>query len=300
MKVLIIDDSAEALLLAKARLAQESLEVICANSGREGLDTAAAEMPDLILLDVDMPDMSGFTVCQMLQQSPTLCMVPVIFLSGSQDARDKVRGLDLGAVDYVTKPFDAFELRARVRAALRTKRLQDLLLTCTQIDPLTELGNRRALDAGLQQEWSRAERTGTPLALVMVDIDLFKRVNDHFGHHGGDDVLARVASILRNQCRQCDRVFRYGGEEFVLLLPGESAASAANVADRCRRAIAQWPVKTVKGVVEVTASFGTADSRQASCSQELIDLADAAMYNAKRQGRNCVCLAQQPQLRRAV
>ncbi|MCE5278895.1 MAG: diguanylate cyclase [Planctomycetaceae bacterium] len=300
MKVLIVDDCAEALLIAKARLAQESLEVVCASSGREGLDTAAATMPDLILLDVDMPDMSGFTVCEMLQQSPALCMVPVIFLSASQDAHDKVRGLDLGAVDYVTKPFDAFELRARVRAALRTKRLQDLLLTCTQIDPLTELGNRRALDAGLQQEWARAERTGSPLAVVMADIDYFKRINDQFGHHAGDDVLSRVAAVLRNQCRQCDRLFRYGGEEFVILLPAETAASASNVADRCRRTVAQWPVKTIRGIIEVTLSFGTADSRQASCTQELLDLADAAMYDAKHQGRNCVRVAHQPTLRTAI
>ncbi len=127
MKIVVIDDSPDALTLAKARLAKESVDILCADGGRAGLDMIEKESPDLILLDVDMPDMSGFDVCRILKNDTELQTIPIIFLSGSGGPQDKVRGLDLGAVDFVTKPFDAFELRARVRAALRTKRLQDLL-----------------------------------------------------------------------------------------------------------------------------------------------------------------------------
>ena len=143
MKLLIIDDSEDALEVAKTRLAKENLNICCADGGISGLEMAHTEVPDLILLDLDMPDMCGFDVCRVLKADPELCMVPVLFLSASSTPEDKVRGLDLGAVDYVTKPFDAFELCARVRAALRTKHLQDLLIEHAHIDPLTGLPNRR-------------------------------------------------------------------------------------------------------------------------------------------------------------
>ena len=160
MKILIIDDSADALAVAKTRLAHEGHEILCAGGGREGLETAGRETPDLILLDVDMPDMNGFEVCRRLKENTATFSTPVIFLSGSGGIDDKVKGLDLGAADFVTKPFDAYELRARVRAVLRTKHLQDLLRECALIDPLTELPNRRALDERLRQEWARLLRHG--------------------------------------------------------------------------------------------------------------------------------------------
>lgn len=131
MRILIIDDSADALAVAKARLAQEGHEILCAGGGREGLEAVGRESPDLVLLDVDMPEMNGFEVCRRLKEDAATYSMPVIFLSGSGGTDEKVKGLDLGAVDFVTKPFDAYELRARVRAALRTKHLQDLLRNCT-------------------------------------------------------------------------------------------------------------------------------------------------------------------------
>jgi DNA-binding response OmpR family regulator len=137
MRVLIIDDSAVSLAMARAHLTKDDLVVLCAKSGAEGLEVASREKPDLVLLDMDMPDMSGLEVCRELKSRSELCMIPVIFLSGSSCLADKVKGLDMGAVDYVTKPFDGAELRARVRAALRTKHLQDLLSQYAQIDPLT-------------------------------------------------------------------------------------------------------------------------------------------------------------------
>ena len=185
--------------------------------------------PDLILLDLDMPDMSGFDVCRILKADPELCMIPVLFLSGSGTSGDKVRGLDLGAVDYITKPFDDFELRARVRAAMRTKQLQDLLIEHAHIDPLTGLPNRRALMDRLRMEWSRMQRHGGELSFIMADIDYFKRVNDTYGHSIGDKVLQEVARTIARQCREADLPVRYGCEEFAVVVPNEGMSGAVSL-----------------------------------------------------------------------
>ena len=218
---------------------KEGLEIVCVEGGVPGLKAARREEPDLILLDLDMPDMSGFDVCRSLKADAELCMIPVLFLSGSTTPEDKIIGLDLGAVDYVTKPFDAFELRARVRAALRTKHLQDLLIEHAHIDPLTGLPNRRALMERLQQEWARIERHGGQLSFIMADIDHFKRVNDRYGHHVGDKVLQEVAGAIAAQCRESDLPARFGGEEFAIVVPDETAAAAVHLAERCRHEIAK-------------------------------------------------------------
>ncbi len=295
MKVLIIDDSPDALAIAKARLSKDGLDIICAEGGSAGLDAARRENPDLILLDVDMPDMSGFDVCRELKGSAEFQMVPVIFLTGSTDVNDKVKGLNLGAVDYVTKPFDAFELRARVRAALRTKHLQDLLVKYSRIDPLTELWNRRALTDHLGQEWAKLQRHGTPIAFIMSDIDHFKRVNDTYGHRIGDEVICRVANVLIENSRQSDLPVRYGGEEFAVLLPDESVQSAATLAERCREEVENIRVDAGGEKVSVTVSFGVADTAGLSSPEALIESADAALYQAKNTGRNRVVTARAEQ-----
>ena len=252
---------------------------------------AREHAPDLVLLDVDMPGMSGFDVCHAMKADAGLCRIPVIFLTGSGSAEDKDRGLDLGAVDYVTKPFDAFELRARVRAALRTKHLQDMLIEHANVDPLTELPNRRALLERLAHEWSRAQRYDTSLSFIMLDIDHFKRVNDTFGHQVGDRVLQAVAKLLAAGSRDVDFPARYGGEEFALLVPQRSADSAAVLAERCRKGIEDASVRTGQSQVRVTASFGVADTTCATSSEDLIRAADAALYRGKDVGRNRVELA---------
>jgi two-component system, cell cycle response regulator len=288
MKILIIDDSPDAVAVAKARLAHEGHEILVAFAGREGLEIADREDPDLVLLDVDMPGMTGFEVCQRLKENAATCLIPVIFLSGSGGADDKVKGLDLGAVDFVTKPFDTFELRARVRAALRTKHLQDLLRKYALIDPLTELPNRRALDERLQQEWARLLRHGGHLSVLMADIDHFKRFNDQFGHPVGDEVLRQVAHLLARGCRESDMPVRYGGEEFVVVAPETTAQAAAELAERLRLSICAQPLQAHGHSLDVTASFGVADNDGAKKPEELVRAADEAMYAAKTAGRNCV------------
>ncbi len=291
MKVLLIDDSPDALAIVEARLVKDDIKVVCAADGKSGLDAARRENPDLVLLDVDMPDMSGFDVCRKLKSDVELCMIPVIFLSGSGDAEDKVKGLNLGAVDYVTKPFDAFELRARVNAALRTKHMQDLLIEYAKIDPLTGLANRWGLMERLGQEWARIQRHGGTLSFIMGDIDNFKQVNDTHGHAVGDEVLRGVANVLVNRRRRTDLPVRYGGDEFAVLLPDESVQSAAALAERCREEIENIRIRSGQNDVSVTASFGVADTTNISSAEALIESADIALYRAKQKGRNRVAVA---------
>jgi len=288
MKVLIIDDDPDALEVAKSRLAKEGLDILCIDGGVRGLEAARRETPDLILLDVDMPEMSGFDVCRALKSDRELCMIPVLFLSGSCTGESKVQGLDLGAVDYVTKPFDAFELRARVRAALRTKRLQDLLFEHAHIDPLTGLPNRRALMERLYREWSRIDRHGGQLSFVMADIDHFKLVNDRHGHGAGDRLLQEVAGAIAGQCREVDLPARIGGEEFAIIVPDETAGGAVRLAERCRAEIEKSCVVVNDEVVRATASFGVADADGLTSPELLMKLADEALYRAKESGRNRV------------
>jgi len=288
MKVLLIDDSPDARAVAKARLKKEGLDIFCSIGGETGLRAARVDKPDLILLDVDMPDMSGFDVCRTLRADPELCMIPVIFLTGSCSDEDKVKGLDLGAVDYITKPFDEFELRARVRAALRTKHLQDMLVEHAQRDPLTELHNRRALKERMQREWARSQRARSCLAVIMADIDRFKNVNDIHGHPAGDLLLREIAQAIVGQCRRSDTASRYGGEEFVILCPDTVAKGATILAERCRAAVERIRLTAPSGEIRTTISLGVADSRGVPSPQRLVKQADDALYQAKQRGRNQV------------
>ena len=291
MRVLIVDDSAQALAIAKARLAKDDLEIICAQSGQEGLEAASREKPDLILLDVDMPGLSGFDVCRKLKADPQLGTIPVIFLTAADKPEDKVEGLDLGAMDYVTKPFDAFELRARVRAALRTKHFQDLLIEHAHIDPLTELPNRRVLMERLDLEWDRIERHGGPLSFIMADIDGFKQVNDTYGHNTGDSLLREVGDAITSQCRKTDLPGRFGGDEFAIIVPYETIEGAFVLAERCRQEIEKIRLDVGGAVAGATASLGVADAANPGSIGELILRADEALYNAKKVGRNTVSRA---------
>jgi two-component system cell cycle response regulator len=240
------------------------------------------------LLDLDMPDMSGFDVCRILKTDPELCLIPVLFLSGSGTSDDKVRGLDLGAVDYITKPFDDFELRARVRAAIRTKELQDLLIEHAHIDPLTGIPNRRALTDRLRMEWARIQRHGGELSFIMADIDHFKRVNDTYGHSTGDKALQEVARTIARQCRKSDLAARYGGEEFAIVVPNEGLSGAVHLAERCRQEIEKINLPAKGEPICPTASFGVADAVGLSSAESLVDRADQALYRAKAAGRNRV------------
>jgi diguanylate cyclase (GGDEF)-like protein len=296
--VLAIDDSPEVLALLSVRLKPEGLKLVTAESYDEGLAMAMELLPDLILLDVDMPEHSGLDLCRRLKEEGATANIPVIFLTGSSDVSTKVHGFDLGAVDYVTKPFHPAELRARVRAALRMKRAQDLLTQRAQIDALTGLRNRAYLDERLAQEMSMAMALGRPLSLIMMDIDHFKNLNDSYGHPFGDLVLQRVGDFLARSVRPCDAVCRYGGEEITLLLTDTPIEGALAVAERVRIQTRELELSPRGQPVMVTASFGVAEALAVlgrtgdKRPSALIVAADEALYTAKREGRDRVQRAQ--------
>ena len=287
-KLLIIDDSPSIPVLVRAALANERLEISWTPDGAAGIEQVTHTQPDVVLLDVDIPDPDGFEVCRRLKSDPKTMHVPIVFLSGESAYERKVQGLDLGAVDYVTKPFDPAEFRARVRAALRTKYLLDLLATEAMIDGLTGLWNRRHFEQRLASEIALAQRTSRSLTCIFADVDHLKSVNDTFGHTFGDTALRRIAGVLKEGARISDVVCRYGGEEFAILLPETTATCAAELAERLRLAVQGIEFVHRDQPVQCTCSFGVAD---VSSGASMVEVADAALYAAKRAGRNSVAIA---------
>jgi diguanylate cyclase (GGDEF)-like protein len=294
-KILVIDDSPDIHTLVKVRLGKEQVVIRCASDGAAGLAMAREFAPDLILLDIDMPGRDGFDVCTDLKRDPLTRDIPIIFLSAATSTKDKVRGLELGATDYITKPFDPAELQARVRASLRTSELVELLSKKAMIDGLTGLWNRTYLDAHVTIELSAARRTDEPLSCVMADVDHFKSINDAYGHSFGDAVLRTIAGIFSRTCRIEDIVCRYGGEEFTILLPNTPVSQATELAERLRLAIEAQTFIHRLDPVSVTCSFGVSEL-PASVPPSIIELADQALYNAKHSGRNRVEICEASQL----
>ncbi|SFR82157.1 response regulator receiver modulated diguanylate cyclase [Marinobacter daqiaonensis] len=291
--VLIVDDSLDIHQLVGARLRSERVNLLHAYDAAEGFQLARAEQPDLILLDLDMPNTDGMTLCRQLKAEYDLSLIPVIFLTGTIDVQTKVQAFELGAVDYVTKPFDAIELKARVRSALRTKRYHDLLTTKAQIDAMTGLWNRGYFNDRLTVEMSVLERKGRPVAVAMVDIDHFKPINDTYGHPFGDTVIQRIAVVLSSVSRDSDVVCRYGGEEFAIILRDTPSAGAMTVAKRIREAVEALILTFGRTPVPVTVSIGVAGSDEIEdsagvTSETLLEAADRALYRAKGAGRNRV------------
>jgi len=247
----------------------------------------------LILLDVVMPGLSGFELCRMLKNDPQTMYVPVIFLSGATDTFNKVQGLDLGAIDYVSKPVELAELQARVRAALRTKRLQDMLADTAQVDSLTGLKNRRHFDQRLADELAATRRFGRTVSLLLLDLDRFKRCNDTFGHPFGDRVLQDFGELLKKSTREMDAACRFGGDEFGVILPETSLEMAAAVADRIRDSFCRRVFRCRNEEVSLTTSGGLACTSQAAerktlSPETLVGAADDALYRAKQAGRDRV------------
>ena len=215
-------------------------EVFVATSGEQALAFCRGNpLPDLILLDVVMPGLDGLAVCQQLKADPVLANIPVIFVTACMDPADETRALEAGGVDFITKPVNPMVVRARVKTHLTLKAQGDFLRSLVFIDGLTGVANRRRFDEALLSEWRQCRRAGTPLALLMIDIDHFKRYNDHYGHPTGDACLQQVAAVLKAAMqRACDLVARYGGEEFVCLLPGCDQAPALAKAQALQAALA--------------------------------------------------------------
>jgi diguanylate cyclase (GGDEF)-like protein len=289
-KVLIIDDSKPIHALVKARLADEPVELHSAFDGEAGILAALNLLPDLILLDVDMPTPDGFEVCRRLKDDPATMNIPVVFLTGIASTDQKIRGLELGALDYILKPFDPAELRARVRTSLRQKYLLELLAKKAMIDGLTGLWNRSYFDQQLAANLALYRRSGYTVSVVLADVDHFKTINDNFGHPTGDEALRAIAQILQSSCRLEDIVCRYGGEEFVIICPNTPADKSLILGERLRESISRLTMSYRRTPIPLTCSFGIADP--ATCAdRSIIEAADQALYQAKQLGRNRVVLA---------
>jgi diguanylate cyclase (GGDEF)-like protein len=297
--VLVIDDSKQLRTQILQILQRVSLfdHYLQATDGIEAFKLVLNSPVDLILCDLEMPRMDGFKFMAMLQTREELKNIPVIMLTGREDRDLKIRGLEEGACDYVTKPFDAGELVARVKVQLKIKGLQDalkqsneLLKQLSNTDPLTHLYNRRYLMEALDREYQRAVRKQSFLSLIILDIDHFKKVNDNYGHQEGDTVLAAVATLVKGMVRSYDVAARYGGEEFVVLLSETALPQAVTFAERCRCAVQEIAFAGKMSGLTITVSLGVATypSARVDCVDSLFRQADEALYRAKQGGRNRV------------
>ncbi len=308
--ILVVDDTPANLLLLTQLLSAQAYDVRPVTQGSQAVETARSIKPDLILLDIRMPGVDGYAVCQQLKADPTTQHIPVIFVSALDDTEDKVRAFQYGGVDYVTKPFQSAEVLARVRTHLELARVRAELARANaelaqkndelrnalereremaRIDWLTGVFNRSHLFTLATQEFFVAQRYDQPLSICMFDIDHFKQINDRYGHLIGDQVLRVVAQTARHQIRAADSLGRFGGEEFIILLPNTRVTAGVMLAERLRAALAELRVSTAKGEISVTISAGVAERLPADETiDRVIDRADQALYAAKQQGRNCV------------
>lgn len=293
--VLLIDDSIEILRLLQVRLRSEDINLVTATNAMDGLRIIAERKPSLILLDLDMPVMDGFEALRILKSNTDTMDIPVIVISGSDATDDKVTGFEFGAIDYVCKPFNMPELRARIRSALRVQQLMQMLAQKAQIDGLTGLWNRAHFDDRLAEEVAGHIRTGRPFTLVLCDLDHFKSLNDTHGHPAGDGVLEKFGKILTSTLRRSDIACRYGGEEFGLILRETDAEQARPLIERVRQTLEEthWPNHPER---QITASFGVCDMPVSNPSKPAswLETVDKALYEAKRLGRNRLFIAGDP------
>jgi len=299
-KILLIDDDQPVYDAVRELLADSTGEIIWANRPEPGIRMALNEAPDLILLDVNMPKMDGLKVCRHLKETESTRDIPILFLTVERNIDSLARALDLGGTDYILKPFHEIDLRARVRAALRTKRMIDLLKEQARIDALTGLSNRAAMDAALQSAHAAYQRLGQPFALLMLDVDNFKIINDQHGHGIGDDLLREVARALQVSSRPYDTPCRFGGDEFGVVLGQTEGIDAGRAANRILTALADVGLRRdAETTIGVTCSAGLASTSVLSPefgAEEIVKAADEALYRAKREGRNRLCAARPTEL----
>jgi diguanylate cyclase (GGDEF)-like protein len=289
--LLLVDDEDVNLYALKLVLESRGYNCVTATNGVDALRAAEEKNPDAILLDIQMPVMDGYEVCRRLKQNETTAAIPLLFLTARyRDHLEVAKGLDLGANDYVTKPFSPQELLARVGVMVRLRNAEEKTRKESQTDDLTGLHNRRFLQIRLDQELHRAVRASGMISCILLDIDHFKTINDGHGHAAGDFVLSGVAQIMRQHIRKSDLAVRYGGDEFLLILFDNDKQGAVRVAERIRSDVASrnFPFDGRRLPVTVSSGVSSYPEDGMSTSQELLDKADQALYDAKAAGRNVV------------
>ncbi len=296
-RIAIVDDDVTIRRLVRLYLTRSGYDVAEFAAGEEAREHLTKIAWDLAILDRRLPDMDGIVLCQQLKSNPDLRNRYIIMLTGEDETEDKVLGLDLGADDYITKPFQSGELLARIRAGRRIVDLQNELLESNRrlellsiTDGLTKLHNHRHFQDELVREFEESQRYHRPLSLVIADIDFFKKINDTYGHAAGDDVLKGVAALFQQSIRSTDLAARYGGEEFTLLLPETPLDDAIAFAEKLRTLLEEATMQTQAGPVKATISLGVASMPHSHIHipKELIVAADKALYRAKKAGRNQV------------
>jgi diguanylate cyclase (GGDEF)-like protein len=300
--VLVADDEPVNLALIKRRLEWEHYEVHTAEDGGQAVEAARRLLPDLVILDVMMPVIDGLQACRLLKEDAATRDIPVIFLSALSDTDTIVKGLSLGANDYISKPFSAQELIARVAVAVRLKRERDRLRRSAEesrrraeaasemsmTDALTGLLNRYGLQRALQRELAESRRYARPLSCLLLDLDHFKAVNDTYGHAAGDAALTQAAHVLAESVRGSDVVCRYGGEEFLVLAPETNLRGALALAEKIRLAVSSRLFGADALSFPLTFSVGVARLRDGESGNDMIARADEALYQAKQRGRDRV------------
>ena len=295
--LLVVDDVPENVDILVEHLQHERLHLMVALTGADAVKLATEAQPDLILLDVMMPGMDGYVVCRALRLNPVTKDIPVIFVTAQGYSESEEKGLALGAIDYICKPYNIPILKARVRNHLDLKKKTDLLAHLSYVDGLTNIFNRRRFDEILELEWRRCHRSGQSLSAIMIDVDYFKNYNDHYGHGKGDECLKFLAEAFQSVLRRAsDTVARYGGEEFVILLPGTTAERAASLANTLRNKVGRLaiPHRQSKVANQITISLGVASIIPGLGVEAttLLEQADKALYEAKSHGRN-ICYVYQ-------
>ncbi len=289
-KILVVDDIPSNVHVL-SRILKDDYDIYFATDGEKALDLVQTRLPDLVLLDIMMPGMDGYEVCARIKADPATHDIPVIFISAKSEVEDETRGLEVGAIDFITKPISPPIVKARVRNHLLLKRQTDLLRSLSFLDGLTGIANRRRFDESIAREWRRCARSRQPLSLILLDVDHFKSYNDHYGHQAGDECLRTVAAVLADRVKRTgDLVARYGGEEFVCLLPETEEEGAMQVAERLRSAVAESAIPHAHSSVasHVTISLGVATviPNVEVAPATLTQTADQLLYQAKRGGRN--------------
>ncbi|MDP2755882.1 MAG: diguanylate cyclase [Nitrospirota bacterium] len=299
-KILLVEDDKLQAEVAKDYLEANGYEIIWVENGKSAIKMAKTQPVELILLDLVLPDLDGNEVCRWLKLNEDTKGIPIIILTVKSSTMEKVTGLEAGADDYLPKPYNEIELNARIYACLRTKALQDELRrknrqleevllkveTLAITDPLTELFNRRHFSAAIEKEFNRTVRFQSPTSCLMIDIDYFKKVNDEYGHHAGDLVLKEIARIIKDHIRKIDTAARWGGEEFIVLLPETKKEDALQAAKRILEGISGHQFSGVPG--KITVSIGAVSVPEASVdtAEKMIHASDLALYDAKAKRRN--------------
>jgi len=310
--ILVVDDTHDNLRLLSKLLIEQGYYVRPVSDGRRAISAIQDQRPDLILLDIMMPGMDGYEVCQHLQQDKLTSNIPIIFISALNETFDKVKAFSIGGRDYISKPFQEDEVLARIKTHLELKRSQEALenniselektndelenakgdlLVAATTDPLTNLYNRRKFIELFEVESARFNRNGSAFTLILSDIDNFKLFNDTYGHACGDFVLVSIAKNIQEILRTQDSLARWGGEEFIILLPDTSIEDGFNVAEKIRAAIASTVFKYIDKELTVTMTFGLSEIAPAMDLDTLINEADKALYKGKIASKNCVLKA---------